>query len=183
MDKLQSAVMFACRCHEGQWREGDNPLPYACHPIEVMSLVRDVGRVHDDDLLCAAVLHDTVESGHEHSRELRALFGATVADLVSELTRREPGPDETLGLGKNEIWSLRSKILLEEVSQMSPAAQTIKLADRVSNFAEAKRNKSGRKMARYVAQTQEILAIVPKSANRGLWNRLARDVKGALDDL
>ncbi len=54
---LDRAIMFAARAHEGIVRKGSGQ-PYIFHPLEVLSLVSLM--TLDDDILSAAVLHDTV---------------------------------------------------------------------------------------------------------------------------
>ncbi|MDR3692124.1 MAG: HD domain-containing protein [Fimbriimonas sp.] len=174
MKKLQAAIELATRLHDGHWRDGDSPLPYITHPIEVMANLRYVGRVTDEDLLCAAILHDTVECGAS-LEVIDEAMGNRVSDLVLELTRREPEPDQLSGLSKKEIWYLRAVMLIEEVSVMSPDAQQIKLADRLANLREAFRSKSRGKLERYLWQTVEILKVVPRKHNQWLWDAIRSD--------
>lgn len=171
------AVEWAEELHRGQWRDGDVPVPYLCHPLEVLSLVRYVGKVEDQDLLCAAVLHDVVEETSATVGDVRSRFGEKTASLVEELTRTEPGPDVTDGLTADAVWALRSAMLLSEIAGMSPEAATVKLADRISNLKEARSTKRGKKLARYADQTWRILKIVPKTVNPRLWARLKEEAE------
>jgi guanosine-3',5'-bis(diphosphate) 3'-pyrophosphohydrolase len=173
---VQKAIEQATVLHRGQFRDGEDPLPYATHPIEVLINLRNVGGVTDDDLLCAAALHDTVEEGVTTFENIESDFGPRVRSLVQELTRREPGPDETKGLDEDQIWSLRAGILLDEIRRMSAEAQSIKLADRLANVKDAKRVKKGKKLERYLRQSREILKVVPESVNPGLWNALRTEL-------
>jgi len=174
--RLQAAIELAVRLHRDQERDGTNPLPYCTHPIEVLSHLRNVGEVTDEDLLCVAALHDVLEETDIDSAEIAKSFSERVATLVKELTRKEPTPEETKGLDKSAVWKLRAEMLLEEIRHMSPDAQQVKLADRLSNVREAKRTKSGPKLERYFWQTEEILKIVPKSVNPGLWKAIKAEL-------
>jgi (p)ppGpp synthase/HD superfamily hydrolase len=176
LPSLHRALSFALQAHSGVDREGQAPLPYVTHPIEVLTNLRFIGGVTDPELLCVAALHDVVEDSPIHLSEIKAQFGNRVARLVEELTRREPSESETMGMDKAEIWSLRSKILLSEIASMSPDAQTVKLADRLSNIRDAKRTKKGRKLDRYIGQTRRILEIVPESVNPGLWGAIKHEL-------
>lgn len=171
---LESTIEFAMHAHRGQVRDGEVPLPYITHPLDVLANLRYTGEVTDPDMLCAAVLHDVVEESGVGFEEIEEKFGTGVRELVQELTRYEPTDEEREGLTKDEIWELRSKLLLEEIEQMSPRAQAIKLADRLSNLNEATRAKVGKKLDRYNKQTAKILKIIPKSANPGLWEAVRR---------
>ena len=173
---LQEALRWAAEKHFGQWREGEAPLPYLCHPVDVLCTVRTVGGVTDDAILCAAALHDVVEETDGTSQEVHAKFGGKVGKLVDELTRYEPGPEETAGMSKDEIWTLRARYLLDEIAAMSPEAQIVKLADRIANLRDARDTKKGKKLARYVVQSRRILEIVPKAVNKPLWEALKSEI-------
>lgn len=157
-------------------REGEVPLPYVTHPIEVLLNLRFVGGVTDVEILCAAVLHDTVEGESLTLEQIETEFGVRVRSLVAELTRVEPSADQIVGLKKDEIWQLRAGMLIDEVSKMSADAQLIKLADRLANVREAHRTKSGRKLKRYLGQTERILQVVPRSVNKALWDAIATEL-------
>jgi (p)ppGpp synthase/HD superfamily hydrolase len=173
---LSRAVFWAAELHRDQWRDGETPLPYITHPLEVLALLRHVGQVTDMDMLCAAALHDAIEETHVTREEIAATISVGTADLVQELTRYEPSASETKSLSKSEIWNLRSKFLLEEIKTMSPRAQQIKLADRLSNLRGALQTKKGEKLKRYATQTERILQIVPESVNPALWQAIQEEL-------
>jgi len=172
MSHLQRAIELAVQFHSGQMREGDQPLPYITHPLEVLLNLRFVGRVTDEEMLCAAVLHDTVEAAIIDLDTIQREFGTRVRDLVQELTREEPKPSALVGLRKKEIWRLRAEMLIDEIAKMSSDAQQIKLADRLANLRDAYRTKSGSKLERYKWQTQRILEVVPRASNKKLWDAI-----------
>ncbi len=172
MRKLDEAILVAAKLHNGQVRDGEKPLPYIVHPIEVLSNLRYVGHVIDEDMMVTAVLHDTVEESGTDLDKIGKQFGKRVKALVAELTRREPKKKEIAGLSLEEIWTLRSDMLLEEIAKMSGDAKTIKLADRLSNLKEALRTKFGDKLDRYLAQTAQILDAIPREVNPSLWDAL-----------
>jgi len=177
---LDAAIEFAAKAHRGQVRDGESPLPYITHPVDVLANLRYVGGVTDSDMLCAAILHDVVEESRVTLEEIESRFGKRVRGLVEELTRREPTASEIEGMTKDQIWELRANMLLDEIEKMSPTAQAIKLADRLSNIKEAERVKLGKKLKRYREQTVKILKIVPKKVNPGIWEAI-RDILDAED--
>jgi len=172
---LERAIGFAVHAHAGQFRDGDNALPYVTHPLDVLHKLRYVGLVTTESTLTAAVLHDVLEETAVSADEIRAEFGDDVAAVVLSVTRREPTEAETAGMNKDQVWQLRSDILLGEIAEMDLTARTIKLADRLSNLEEALRTRTGKKLARYLAQTERILEIVPRSVNAPL-HRAIRDL-------
>jgi (p)ppGpp synthase/HD superfamily hydrolase len=129
--------------------------------------MRYVGLVEDEELLCAALLHDVLEESNVTEQQLSELFGASVAELVAEVTRFEP---DTTGLGEEERYELRTKIFLEEIAKMSERAHTIKLADRLSNLRQARVTRPKKKLARYIEQTKLILDLIPRGVNPALWD-------------
>lgn len=175
-ESLDRAILFAAQRHRGQRRDGEHPLPYLTHPIEALGNLRYVGQVTDPKMLVVAVLHDVLEESETTADEVEAHFGPEVRQLVVELTRREPTRSETAGMDKTEIRALRSAILLAEIAEMSPEAQTIKLADRLANLREAKRTRSLAKLERYYVQTREILKIIPKTVNPHLWREIQAEL-------
>lgn len=170
--KLQKAVRWAAKQHKNQYRDGEHPLPYITHPIDVLVNLRYVGGVTDEDLMCVAMLHDVVEETGTPLEEIEDRFGLRVRELVQELTRREPTPEETAEKSEEQVWKLRAAMLLKEIARMSPEAKTVKLADRLSNVIEAQRTKKGHKLDRYIAQSRSILGIIPKETNEGLWTAI-----------
>ena len=176
---LQDAVLWAAELHFGQIRDGEPPVPYIAHPLEVMSLLRYTGGVTDTDMLAGAVLHDVVEDCNVKVREVEERFGPRVALFVREMTRREPTAAQIAGMDRDAIWELRSGMLLDEIRKMPPEVWPLKLADRLSNLREAKHVKRGKKLARYLRQTRTILEIIPASANMNLWKVLRQEVPRA----
>ena len=90
------ACDVAARCHQGQMRySGD---PYITHPVAVATILAgldEAGEV-DDQMLCAAILHDTVRDTPYTLAALRRDFGSGIAAMVAEQTaihrlRRRPG--------------------------------------------------------------------------------------------
>ena len=55
---VDKAVRFAAKAHEGQFRKGTGR-PYIVHPLEVKDIVS--GMTEDEEVISAAVLHDTIE--------------------------------------------------------------------------------------------------------------------------
>lgn len=174
MEMLTRAASWMAESHDGDWTDHTPPLPYVIHVAEVVLNLQSIGGVGSEVQLCAAFLHDTVEHGGRTLVEVEKEFGSEVAGLVGELTRREPTLAECEGLDKEQIWQLRSDIMLAEIRSMSPNAQAIKLADRLSNLRMAIQSKKPKKLLRYKDQTRAILEIIPREVNPGLWRAIDR---------
>ena len=77
---FEKAVIYATNAHNGQTRKGTN-LPFIIHPMEVAAIV--AAMTLDQDMLCAAVLHDVVEDCDGISiDDIRREFGDIVASYV-----------------------------------------------------------------------------------------------------
>ena len=73
------------------------------HPLEAASIAGMLTK--DEDIICAAVLHDVVEDTDRQLEEIRELFGDRVAELVSSETenkRRYLPPEATWRIRKEE---------------------------------------------------------------------------------
>jgi (p)ppGpp synthase/HD superfamily hydrolase len=95
--------------------------PYINHPIEVMGIVQTVP--HTDEMLVAALLHDTIEDTPVTREDIEREFGGHVAVLVMELTDQcHEGNRAT-----------RMAAEAARLGTISSEAQTVKLADFISN--------------------------------------------------
>ena len=77
----------------------------------------------DTNLVIAALLHDVIEDTEVTAAELNRRFGRDVASLVVEMTDDKSLPKEE-----------RKRLQIEHAPRMSVRAQTIKLADKISNL-------------------------------------------------
>jgi (p)ppGpp synthase/HD superfamily hydrolase len=121
--QVLQAAEFAAQKHAGQRRKGSAAEPYLNHLIEVAHLVSMVLPELDTNLVIAALLHDTIEDTATTKAELENRFGSDVADLVAEVT-------DDKSLPKAE----RKRLQIENAPKKSARAQTIKLADKISNL-------------------------------------------------
>ena len=124
MTIVEKARTFATAAHAAvkHVRKYTNE-PYIVHPAEVAKIVRDAGG--SESMIAAAWLHDTVEDTGVTIETIRAEFGVEVAELVGWLTdvsKPEDGPR----------W-FRKKMDREHTAAAPAEAQTIKLADLISN--------------------------------------------------
>jgi len=128
MQSVLKALLFAIEKHKGQVREVTNE-DYLTHPLKVSYLVTEhKGRSkHREDLICAAILHDTLEDTEATFEELVREFGPFIATLVFELTTDEI---EKKKVGKLEYQK-------RKMHGMSSYALFIKLCDMYANITDA----------------------------------------------
>ena len=124
---IDEAIEFATKAHEGQFRKGTKK-PYIVHPIEVADIVSSM--TQDEEVICAAVLHDTIEDCADVTEEiLRERFGGRVAGLVR-------GESED----KSQSWEIRKGTTIQHLKTASFELQMIGLADKLSNMRDIDRD-------------------------------------------
>jgi GTP diphosphokinase / guanosine-3',5'-bis(diphosphate) 3'-diphosphatase len=123
--RLLAALDFAADKHRTQRRKSAGDVPYINHPIRAARLLAEIGGVEDEDILIAAVLHDTLEDTSTTRAELEAAFGPVVCGLVEEVT-------DDKSLPKAE----RKRLQIEHAPTRSPGAALIKLADKIANVGD-----------------------------------------------
>ncbi|MEU0565373.1 bifunctional (p)ppGpp synthetase/guanosine-3',5'-bis(diphosphate) 3'-pyrophosphohydrolase [Nonomuraea sp. NPDC005983] len=80
---IERAYDVAAYHHRDQKRKSGDP--YITHPLAVATILAELGT--DDETLCAALLHDTVEDTAYGLEELRSDFGDTIGSLVDGVTK------------------------------------------------------------------------------------------------
>lgn len=132
MNLVLNAIRYGDKKHKGQKRKisGED---YFSHPLAVSYIVAAFkSSKHLDELLAAAILHDTLEDTKTNFSDLAKHFTPLVASLVFELTTDE---NEKNRLGKTEY-------LKKKLSGISNYALVIKLADRLHNMSDSPTEKS-----------------------------------------
>jgi len=119
------AVAFAADKHQNQHRKNPGAMPYINHPIALANVLVNEGGVRDVMVLCAAVLHDTIEDTETTAEELAAIFGPRVAAIVQEVT-----DDKSLD------GDVRKQMQIEHAPGLSKEAKLVKLADKISNLRD-----------------------------------------------
>ena len=81
--RLESAIEFAAKQHEGQKRKSGEP--YINHPLNVAIILIEWGM--DIDTVVAGVLHDTIEDTGASLKQIEEQFGRDVSFLVDGVTK------------------------------------------------------------------------------------------------
>ena len=122
---LLHALSFAAYKHRDQRRRNREASPYINHPIDVASIIANVGGIDDLVTLVGAILHDTIEDTETTAAELEIEFGAELRQVVEEVT------DDT-SLSKAE----RKRMQIERAPHISARAKLIKLGDKICNIRD-----------------------------------------------
>jgi guanosine-3',5'-bis(diphosphate) 3'-pyrophosphohydrolase len=123
--QILEALQFAAQKHRDQRRKDIEASPYINHPIALANVLWREGGVHEPDVICAALLHDTVEDTQTTEAELIETFGKKVAGIVMEVT------DD-----KKLVKAERKQKQIEHAPHISREAKLVKLADKISNLRD-----------------------------------------------
>ncbi len=121
VELIRRAYAVAASWHQGQTRmSGD---PYITHPLAVATILAELAA--DDQMLCAAMMHDTIEDTPYTFAALSAEFGAEVAALVAG----------TIALDQVKVGRRRNRSeVLAAVRSADTRVLAIKVADRLHNM-------------------------------------------------
>jgi (p)ppGpp synthase/HD superfamily hydrolase len=124
--RFTEAVRWASHLHADQARKGTR-IAYVSHLLAVSSLVLEDGGTEEEAI--AGVLHDAIEDCHVAEAEIRARFGAPVAEIVVACSEDRRGPPET------QEWKVRKERYLShlERSDLAPGALRVSAADKLHN--------------------------------------------------
>ncbi len=123
-DKVSSALAYAEKIHEGQYRKGTR-VPYFTHLYRVAARVRRDGG--NDNQVAAALLHDALEDqpGRTSEEAIRRLFGTEVLRIVKRATKPEHiDPDK------------RYELYLDGLRLALPDEQLIIIHDKIDNATD-----------------------------------------------
>lgn len=120
------AVNFAVKAHSGTERRGKG-FPYIIHLMEAVEIVATI--TPDQELLSAAMLHDTVEDTPVTVDDLRKEFGDRVASIVeAESDVHNEGESE------HESWHRRKQEAIDRLTAAPMEAKIVALGDKLSNM-------------------------------------------------
>jgi (p)ppGpp synthase/HD superfamily hydrolase len=87
--RLEQAMRWSARCHQGQVRRGDST-PYFEHAAAVALVLDRAG--FDEDVVIAGLLHDIVEDTPATLDEVARRFGPAVAEIVGYCCEQKTDP-------------------------------------------------------------------------------------------
>ncbi len=157
---LRKAYAYGERMHEGQKRHSGDP--YFTHPVAVAAILTEMKL--DDATIVTALLHDTIEDTRSTYSDVKATFGAEIAELVDGVTK-------LTNLQLSSLESKQAENFRKLFMAMSKDLRVIlvKLADRLHNMRTIKSMRS-EKQAQKARETMDIFA--PLAGRMGMqWMR------------
>lgn len=122
---IVKAAQFAAEKHKNQRRKDADASPYINHPLALASVLAVEGGIENPDVICAALLHDTIEDTKTTAEELAGIFGDKVTGIVLEVT------DD-----KNLDKAVRKEEQVRHAPHISTEAKLVKLADKICNLRD-----------------------------------------------
>ncbi len=119
--RIEQAVRAASVLHKDHVRKGSMPFPYITHLISVAFILQDY--TDNENVIIAALLHDTIEDTDYTLDELQQDFGGTVRDIVEYVTE-----------DKTKKWKDRKKKYLKHLSEGPTEALLVSMADKIHNM-------------------------------------------------
>ena len=123
--RFTEAVRWASHLHADQARKGTR-IAYISHLLAVSSLVLEDGGTEEEAI--AGVLHDAIEDCHVAEAEIRARFGAPVAEIVVACS-------EDRDAARDQDWEARKRRYLEHLEDPELPAEALRVsaADKLHN--------------------------------------------------
>lgn len=121
--QVKKAIQYAARKHDGHKRKDADGTPYVTHLFSVALLVAENGA--HDDVVTAALLHDTIEDTPTTYEELCEAFNERVASLVQDVSEIKELP-----------WQERADRYLEHLETAPLDALLIAIADKIDNIED-----------------------------------------------
>jgi (p)ppGpp synthase/HD superfamily hydrolase len=121
--RIEQAIRAAAILHKDQVRKGEVPYPYVTHTFAVAMIVADYS--NDENIIVAALLHDTLEDTDYTEAELSEDFGPTVCEIVRSMTKQ---PEE------EESWLSTKKKYVKQLKDAPKDALLVAAADKIHNM-------------------------------------------------
>ena len=126
---IDRAIGFASREHEGQYRKSVR-VPYIAHPMGVAMILLQMGC--RQEVVAAALLHDTVEDTSVTIQEICERFGQEVADIVAGCTELPRW---------HYNWEARKLDMIEKLRHASLEVKLVAAADKYHNLRHLSKTK------------------------------------------
>ena len=159
--KLTRAFSLAARAHKGEtWNKSE---PYINHPLRVALILAEELQIHDLDLACAALLHDTSEQNY--SQELSE-FGDRVIS-VTRMVSSEPRP-------KSELASDNALAkYFQDLAKSPKDARVVKSAEKLDSARGMKNQGFMEKAKRFKDEVQKYVLPIAEGTNDKLAFKLS----------
>ena len=120
MERLDNAILFATKAHDGQRRKTDN-VAMIFHPFTVGMILQRAGM--SEDTVIAGILHDVAEDTKYKLEDIENYFGEKVRKIVEEVTEN-----------KSLEWKQRKTEAIEKIKNASFEGKMVATVDKINNL-------------------------------------------------
>lgn len=124
--RIELAIRAAAVLHKEQLRKGSMPFPYITHLVATAFTLMDY--TEDEDVIIAALLHDTLEDTDYTTDELQEDFGGKVREIVEALSEPRSSKEKKL------TFKEKKKIYADQLKKGPPEAVLVAAADKIHNL-------------------------------------------------
>jgi (p)ppGpp synthase/HD superfamily hydrolase len=124
--RIEQAIRAAAVLHKDQLRKGSMPFPYITHLVATSFTLLDY--THDEDVIIAALLHDTLEDTDYTLDELQEDFGVKVREIVETVTEPKSTAEQKIS------WREKKNIYAKQLKKGPIEAVLVAAADKIHNF-------------------------------------------------
>lgn len=135
VDTLQNklkALEIAFKHHSNQKRKGTN-VTYFVHILNVTKYL--MFETDDEDVICAGILHDTLEDTSYSKEELIKDFGLNVFNLVNFCTEEGNDINKT-SIELKKTWKQRKQKSIDKIKNANKEELLVYVADKLSNISD-----------------------------------------------
>ncbi len=157
--KITRAFGTALKTHGGEFRDENHLEPYINHPLKVALVITEELGIHNADLVCAALLHDTTLKG---DGELKQDFGEVIHDLVHNAAMPKI---------MNEEKALHKYFY--NIANSSALIRYLILADRLEITRALKNAPQKNKILRYKEETQKYIIPIAEKTDENMVFKLS----------
>ena len=156
--KITRAFGIALKIHNGEFRGEIDP--FINHPLKVALLFTEELRILDADLICAALLHDTLNSDEDVLKD----FGGPIREILRVPVMPSFNKDE------------REKMLNEYFNNLSNSSlftRYLVLAERLENVRALKNASHKHKISRYKEETEKYVIPLAQKTDENVAFKLS----------
>lgn len=124
--RIELAIRAAAVLHKDQLRKGSMPFPYITHVVATAFTLMDY--TDDEDIIIAALLHDTIEDTDYTIDELQEDFGGKVREIVETLTEPRSTKEKKL------TFKEKKKAYADQLKKGPEEAVLVAAADKIHNL-------------------------------------------------
>ncbi|MFB6226119.1 MAG: HD domain-containing protein [Candidatus Paceibacteria bacterium] len=180
---IERAEERARDLHQGQYRKAEQQVPYIVHPIGVAEIVS--GYTEDEDVIAAALLHDTVEDCDYTFSEMQDEFNNKIVEIVKDVSEDKSLKEQQ---GGEQSWQRRKEKYLRHLGNKARTESLLVAAgDKIHNIESMVReyDRMGKKLWDNLNSSPkqnlwyygEMIDILEDNFNKGFIERLKQDYK------